>query len=86
MAKDIFERTKPHLNTGTIGHVDHGKTTLTAAITTVLAKKGHVLVSKWSTINPLVEWTMGESNAFVSFSAIRSCWSLDTESHTTWGA
>ncbi len=39
-AKGIFERKKPHLNVGTIGHVDHGKTTLTAAITTCLAKKG----------------------------------------------
>ncbi len=39
MAKEKFERTKPHVNIGTIGHVDHGKTTLTAAITTVLAKK-----------------------------------------------
>jgi elongation factor Tu len=40
MAKEKFERTKPHVNIGTIGHVDHGKTTLTAAITRVLAKKG----------------------------------------------
>ena len=40
MAKEKFERTKPHVNVGTIGHVDHGKTTLTAAITSVLAKKG----------------------------------------------
>lgn len=40
MAKDKFDRSKPHVNIGTIGHVDHGKTTLTAAITTVLAKKG----------------------------------------------
>ena len=40
MAKDKFERTKPHVNIGTIGHVDHGKTTLTAAITIVLAKDG----------------------------------------------
>src|SRR3712207_4658880 len=40
MAKQRFERTKPHVNVGTIGHVDHGKTTLTAAITTVLAMKG----------------------------------------------
>jgi len=39
MAKETFERTKPHVNIGTIGHVDHGKTTLTAAITTVMAKK-----------------------------------------------
>jgi elongation factor Tu len=40
MAKQKFERTKPHLNVGTIGHIDHGKTTLTAAITNVLAKRG----------------------------------------------
>ncbi len=40
MAKEVFKREKPHVNIGTIGHVDHGKTTLTAAITTVLARKG----------------------------------------------
>ncbi|MBR1605061.1 MAG: elongation factor Tu, partial [Alphaproteobacteria bacterium] len=40
MAKEKFERTKPHCNIGTIGHVDHGKTTLTAAITKVLAEEG----------------------------------------------
>ena len=40
MAKEKFERTKPHCNIGTIGHVDHGKTTLTAAITKVLAESG----------------------------------------------
>ena len=40
MAKEKFERGKPHVNIGTVGHVDHGKTTLTAAITTILAKKG----------------------------------------------
>ena len=40
MAKAKFERTKPHVNIGTIGHVDHGKTTLTAAITKTLASKG----------------------------------------------
>src|SRR3981081_3469054 len=39
MAKEKFERNKPHLNVGTIGHIDHGKTTLTAAITKVLAEK-----------------------------------------------
>jgi translation elongation factor EF-Tu-like GTPase len=39
MAKEKFERTKPHVNVGTIGHVDHGKTTLTAAIATVLSKQ-----------------------------------------------
>ena len=40
MAKEKFERTKPHVNVGTIGHVDHGKTTLTAAITKIYEKKG----------------------------------------------
>ena len=40
MAKAKFDRSKPHVNIGTIGHVDHGKTTLTAAISTVLAKAG----------------------------------------------
>ena len=39
MAKQKFERTKPHINIGTIGHVDHGKTTLTAAITTTLQQR-----------------------------------------------
>ncbi|HET6568220.1 MAG TPA: GTP-binding protein, partial [Rhodothermales bacterium] len=39
MAKETYQRTKPHVNIGTIGHVDHGKTTLTAAITNVLAKR-----------------------------------------------
>ena len=39
MAKEKFERTKPHVNVGTIGHVDHGKTTLTAAITMYCARK-----------------------------------------------
>src|SRR5438552_19149727 len=41
MAKKKFERTKPHVNVGTIGHIDHGKTTLTAAITKTLSHKGH---------------------------------------------
>jgi elongation factor Tu len=41
MGKEVFERTKPHVNVGTIGHIDHGKTTLTAAITKVLAMKGY---------------------------------------------
>ncbi|ALV22276.1 elongation factor Tu [Carnobacterium antarcticum] len=46
MAKEKYDRSKPHVNVGTIGHVDHGKTTLTAAITTVLAKKGFVSTAK----------------------------------------
>lgn len=51
MSKEKFERTKPHVNIGTIGHVDHGKTTLTAAITTVLAKKGFCEARAFDTID-----------------------------------
>ena len=51
MAKETFKRTKPHVNIGTIGHVDHGKTTLTAAITTVLAKKGFCEVKAFDAID-----------------------------------
>ncbi len=51
MAKEKFERTKPHVNIGTIGHVDHGKTTLTAAITNVLASKGHAKAMAYDQID-----------------------------------
>ncbi|GMQ28221.1 elongation factor Tu [Algoriphagus confluentis] len=51
MAKATFDRSKPHVNIGTIGHVDHGKTTLTAAITTVLAKKGLSEMRDFSSID-----------------------------------
>ncbi|MEN6323205.1 MAG: elongation factor Tu [Proteiniphilum sp.] len=51
MAKEHFNRTKPHVNIGTIGHVDHGKTTLTAAITTVLAKRGFSEVRSFDSID-----------------------------------
>src|ERR1700740_1272659 len=51
MAKDKFERSKPHVNIGTIGHVDHGKTTLTAAITTVLAEKGMAQATRYDQID-----------------------------------
>ena len=52
MAKAKFERTKPHVNVGTIGHVDHGKTTLTAAITKVSANKGLARVTCRTTRSP----------------------------------
>ena len=55
MAKDKFERNKPHVNVGTIGHVDHGKTTLTAAITTVLAKKGFAEARAYDSIDAAPE-------------------------------
>ena len=51
MAKEKFERTKPHVNVGTIGHVDHGKTTLTAAITKALAEKGLAETRDFDTID-----------------------------------
>ncbi|MCX5923658.1 MAG: elongation factor Tu [Candidatus Dependentiae bacterium] len=51
MAKDTFVRSKPHVNVGTIGHVDHGKTTLTAAITTVLSKTGGAVARKFDEID-----------------------------------
>ena len=55
MAKEKFERTKPHVNVGTIGHIDHGKTTLTAAITQVLAKKGLAKFIDYSSIDKAPE-------------------------------
>jgi elongation factor Tu len=51
MAKEKFERNKPHVNVGTIGHVDHGKTTLTAAITNVLAKRGGAVAQAFDQID-----------------------------------
>ncbi len=55
MAKEQFQRNKPHVNIGTIGHVDHGKTTLTAAITTVLAKTGGATAKKYDEIDAAPE-------------------------------
>ena len=55
MGKAKFQRTKPHVNIGTIGHVDHGKTTLTAAITTVLAQKGGAIATNYAQIDKAPE-------------------------------
>ncbi len=55
MAKEKFERTKPHVNIGTIGHVDHGKTTLTAAITKVLAEQGKAQATAYDEIDKAPE-------------------------------
>src|SRR4030065_697280 len=55
MAKSKFERTKPHVNVGTIGHVDHGKTTLTSAITSILAKAGLAKAMKYEDIDAAPE-------------------------------
>ena len=51
MAKEKFERTKPHVNVGTIGHVDHGKTTLTSAMTQFLSLKGFAEAKKFEEID-----------------------------------
>ena len=55
MAKQVYERTKPHVNIGTIGHVDHGKTTLTAAIPAVLSKSGKAAATKYDEIDKAPE-------------------------------
>ncbi len=55
MSKETFKREKPHVNVGTIGHVDHGKTTLTAAITTILASKGLAEEESMMKLMPLLK-------------------------------
>jgi len=55
MSKETFKRDKPHVNVGTIGHIDHGKTTLTAAITTILAAKGMAQAKKYDEIDAAPE-------------------------------
>jgi len=55
MSKETFKRDKPHVNVGTIGHIDHGKTTLTAAITTILAQKGFAQAKKYDEIDAAPE-------------------------------
>ena len=55
MAREKFERTKPHVNIGTIGHVDHGKTTLTAAITATLSLSGNSTAKSYADIDAAPE-------------------------------
>ena len=64
MAKQKFERTKPHVNIGTMGHIDHGKTTLTAAITKVLAEKNpNVQFTPFEKIDNAPEGSSGASRS-----------------------
>ena len=65
MAKQKFERSKPHVNIGTIGHVDHGKTTLTAAITTVLSKKGFAEAFDYAAMDQAPEEKKEESQSIL---------------------
>ena len=78
MAKEKFERTKPHVNIGTIGHVDHGKTTLTAAITKVLAEKGQADFQDYSMMVRLkwtaLSWYVPPLTALCHKLANTSCW------------
>ena len=76
MSKETFKRDKPHVNVGTIGHIDHGKTTLTAAITSILAKKGMaeaksmmklmLLLKKKSVVSPLILPTLNIKQQIVT--------------------
>ena len=64
MAREKFDRTKPHINIGTIGHVDHGKTTLTAAITAVLSLDGSSNAKKYEDIDAAPEELLDDRGAF----------------------
>ena len=66
MAKAKFERTKPHVNIGTIGHVDHGKTTLTAAITMALSQSGQAAAMRYDEID--------KAPSSISSTTPKTCW------------
>ncbi len=85
MAKAKFERSKPHVNVGTIGHVDHGKTTLTAAITMVLAKYGNAEAMRYDEIDKSIRRRKRRRAASRS---TRRTWSIRRRSVTmrTWTA
>ena len=67
MAKEAFQRNKPHVNIGTIGHVDHGKTTLTAAITKILARKGGAKFRDYASIDNSPEKRGITINSYVEY-------------------
>ena len=74
MSKEKFVRNKPHVNIGTIGHVDHGKTTLTAAITTVLSKKFGGEAKAYDQIDAAPEyWSGVTTSTFMIGSSNRAC-------------
>ncbi len=77
--KEHYERTKPHVNIGTIGHVDHGKTTLTAAITKVLAAKGSSKGRKITLISMLLQKKRKERGITINTAHVE----YETESVTT---
>jgi elongation factor Tu len=73
MAKEKFERTKPHVNVGTIGHVDHGKTTLTAALTKVMAELqgGEVKAFDQIDIAPEERYVTNCADVYMGFSTFK---------------
>jgi translation elongation factor EF-Tu-like GTPase len=79
MSKEKFERTKPHVNVGTIGHVDHGKTTLTAALTKVMAEKHSTVVRYRRTTRSI----MHRKSASVASRLRRRTWSMRRTTATT---
>lgn len=85
MAKEKFERTKPHVNVGTIGHVDHGKTTLTAAITAVQAAKGLAKFKAYDEVAKASEKD-GRRDPTKILTIATSTWSMNQRSGTmpTW--
>ena len=82
MAKEKFERSKPHMNIGTIGHVDHGKTTLTAAISAVLAKAFNKAATKFDEIDKAPE----EKARGITINAAHINTKLTTVTTLTWTA
>ena len=74
MAKGKYERTKPHVNIGTIGHVDHGKTTLTAAITMTLATKGEAQAMRYDEIDKAPEESTPRTSSMRPRSATMRTW------------
>jgi len=82
MAKETFERNKPHVNVGTIGHVDHGKTTLTAAMTAVQARKKLATFKSYDEVAKASE-KHGRRDATKILTIATSTWSIRPRSVTT---
>ncbi len=82
MAKEAFQRNKPHVNIGTIGHVDHGKTTLTAAITTTLSEKGYAQAKKYDEIDAAPE----EKERGITINTAHVEYETDKRHYATWTA
>ena len=80
MAKQKYDRSKPHVNIGTIGHVDHGKTTLTAAISSYLAKKGYAEFQDYANIDKAPE----ERERGITINTAHIEYETDKRKHDHW--